>query len=295
MGNLRGRAGSNGKVFMPFVFRLALRLEQVTWAEAMASASEAVFVLRSAQRLFKLDAACCNFDTWLEAEAIGVGIARDECGRVSARQGPPAALAAPAEAVKAEAIARSVEITRRLALDEGSGAAPVACITIGATLIDRLSDPETRSRIVAALENGGAAGHDAGLVEYAHQLVIAVAKAHLEAGATALILLQEEESPDLADIAGFAPVFNLAAYHDVPIIFMSRHPLSERGIARLRAVGGTLYVTPQSCGGGSEALPEHGADHSETPGAWLCTSRWELDPATDPDTVHAWRRRVLCT
>ena len=42
------------------------------------SATEAVYVLRSAQRLFKQDIHCVSFDTWLEAEAGGMAVERDD-------------------------------------------------------------------------------------------------------------------------------------------------------------------------------------------------------------------------
>ena len=65
-----------GLIFAPFTLRLSMRLEQARWEEVTESSGEAVFLIRSGQRLFGLDAVCAWFDTWLEAEAAGVQIER---------------------------------------------------------------------------------------------------------------------------------------------------------------------------------------------------------------------------
>src|SRR5258708_18830265 len=85
MAKLDRDAAQGRVVFAPLIFRLALKLEQVPWTEFSSSASEAMYVLRSAQRLFKLDAVCTWLDTWLEAEAIAMTIPRCDLGACMAR------------------------------------------------------------------------------------------------------------------------------------------------------------------------------------------------------------------
>lgn len=287
------RDAAQGRVlFAPLVFRLALRLEQVPWMEFSSSASEAMYVLRSAQRLFKLDAVCSWFDTWLEAEAVGMTIERDDWGACIAR--PDAVALPPVETVMASApIARVIEIIRRMCAEAGEAGVTLAALSAGATLIDHVAGTETRARILAATEAGALTGKDAELLGYLRQLSLALARVYLEAGAGALLLLQEVESPDLSEFDAFVSVFNLATYYGTPVVLLARHPLSTKGHATLERLGIELYATPSAASPGIVALPR--ADEAEPVqrnSEWLALSRWEVDPATAPETVQSWRPAV---
>jgi len=280
-------------LFVPLIFRLALKLEQVPWAEFSASASEAMFVLRSAQRLFKLDAVCAWFDTWLEAEAVGMSIVRDDLGACVARPDPVAL--PPVETVLASApIVRVVEIIRRLQGEAGDKGIVLAAVSAGATLIDHVAGEAARVRILAALEAGALTAEDTTLLDGLRQLSLGIARAFLEAGAGALLLLQEVESPDLAEFEAFVSVFNLAAYYGTPVVLLARHPLSKKGEATLARLGIALYASPNAASPGLLALPS--ADEAgpvQKQSEWLALSRWEIDPVVAPETIQAWQRDVV--
>ena len=129
---------SDRMLFAPLIWRLAMKVEQVAWSEIAGSATEAVYVLRSAQRLFKQDIHCVSFDTWLEAEAAGMQVERDELGTPVGVPPPVADWPSVDAVLAAEPIARAVETLRRLVLDPGSGIVPVATMTGGTTLQKRL-------------------------------------------------------------------------------------------------------------------------------------------------------------
>src|SRR6516165_5686645 len=78
---------SDRMLFAPLIWRLAMKMEKVQWREVAGSAAETVYVLRAAQRLFRQDIHCVSFDTWLEAEAIGMHIERDRFGAPVGRPG----------------------------------------------------------------------------------------------------------------------------------------------------------------------------------------------------------------
>jgi hypothetical protein len=251
-----------------------------------------MYVLRSAQRVFKLDAVCTWFDTWLEAEAIGMTIARDDLGACMAR--PDAVALPPVETVMASPpIARVIELIRRMCAEAGEAGITLAALSAGATLIDHVAGAETRARILAAIDAGPLTGKDAELLEYLRQLSLALARVYLEAGAAALLLLQEVESPDLSEFDAFVSVFNLAAYYGTPVVLLARHPLSAKGHAKLERLGIELYVTPNAASPGIVPLPStDGAEPVQKNSEWLALSRWEVDPATAPETVQSWRRAV---
>jgi hypothetical protein len=260
-------------LFAPIVFRLAMKLEQVRFSEFAGDPTEAVYVLRAAQRLFRLDAVPAWFDTWLEAEAAGAVVERDDAGHVVGTARPPASLRPVSEALSAPPIAHAVEIVRRLSVEIGAQV-PLAMLSAGATLCARLGSP----------------------VDYARELSVGLARVYCEADAGALLLVQEEPSPDLDDLAAFGALFNLAAYYATPVVLVSRHPLSPQGLAVAERMFGGLYVTPTQAGAAvlplshrEDPLPRLRGRDGEGANARLALTRWEVDPGTAPETVHAWR------
>lgn len=295
MGALRQKAQSGQPIFAPIIFRLAMRLEQSEWSDIEESPSETVFVLRSAERLFKLDVICAAFDSWLEAEAAGAKLERDELGRVTScgrrATDPPSV----AEVMKSAPIERTVEILRRLSGDGAQGALPVVSLTMGATLFDRLSKSDDGAgRLLSGLRNGGLVKSDADLLGFTRELTISLAKSYLEAGAAGLLLLQDVDNPDLIDLSEFEALFNLATYYDVPMIVLSSTPLSSTGRAALDRIGTGLFAAPGETG--SSIVPLGDVDENQIsvpPSAWLAATPWEADPTMHPDTVHNWRRQVI--
>jgi hypothetical protein len=261
-------------LFAPLIWRLALKIEQVPWCEVARSAAEAVYVLRSAQRLFKQDIHCVSFDTWLEAEAIGMQIERDQLGVPVGRPARIDDWPAVDSVLSADPIARTVEILRRLAQDPG-GIVPLATLTAGATLEKRI-----------------AATASAASTDYVRQILLGLTRLYCEAGAGALLLLDEEPGgDDPAALVDYAALFNLAEYFSTPVFLLSREPMgpATAAAAQAAAIG---YLAPGRVQEGIVALPADGGDVVADAG-WMAMSTWEIDPGTDPKVVWAWRQKLL--
>jgi hypothetical protein len=278
MGRLAAALATRPPVFAPCLFRLALRLEQLTWTEVAESPGEAVFALRSLQRLFGLDAIFAGFDPWLEAEAAGAAIQRDELGRVTATPARSSELPPVEHVLAAHPLVHAVEVVRRLAAESASEFLTFGALCAGATLVDHLNGTGVEQTPPPVLEN-------------ARQLSTGLARAYCEAGADALVLIEDVESADASDLELFAPVVNLANYYGVPIVLFARHEFSAAGLATLKKLGISLYITPTQRGESVRRLPPEGARAVHG----LALSAWEIEPDTDPDTIHAWRRELEAT
>lgn len=267
------------KLFAPLIWRLAMKIEQVAWSDVAASATEAVYVLRSAQRLFKQDIHCVSFDTWMEAEAAGVQIERDELGAPVARPAAAATLPAVKSILSAQPIVRTVETLRRLALEPGPGIVPVATMTAGATLQKRLAGdtaPQSAS---------------SDFLDYIRQIMLGLTRLYCEAGAGALLLLDEEPSSDVAELNDYAALFNLAEYFATPVFLLSRRSIPPKGLSTANTLG-AKYLTPDQAADGIAALPPSGG-MAGAGNVWLVMSRWEIDPETDPNVVQDWRQELV--
>jgi hypothetical protein len=231
-----------------------------------------VYVLRSAQRLFKQDIHCVSFDTWLEAEAAGMQIERDELGAPIGRPAPIADWPSVDSVLSADPVARTVETLRRLAQDPG-GIVPVATMTAGATLQKRFGDASKDS------------------VDYVRQILLGLTRLYCDGGAGALLLLDEEPSDDPAALADYAALFNLAEYFATPVFLLSRVPVRPE-IASAAHAAGIRCLTPDRASEGVIALPADGGDAVADAG-WVAMSRWEVDPETDPNVVQGWREKLL--
>jgi hypothetical protein len=264
---------SDRMLFAPLIWRLAMKIEQVPWREVAASAAETVYVLRAAQRLFRQDIHCVSFDTWLEAEAIGMHVERDRFGAPVGTPGRVAGWPSVDRVLSATPVVRTVETLRRLAMDP-NGIVPVAAITAGATLQNRIRAPSTPDSL-----------------DYIRQILLGLTRLYCEAGAGALLLLDEDPYDRPAALNDYAAVFNLAEYFATPVFLLSRAPVRAETAAAAQAAG-VHCVTPGRVSQGVLALPADGS--AVMPGeGWIAMSAWEVDPDTDPDVVQTWRRQIL--
>jgi hypothetical protein len=265
-------------LFAPLIWRLAMKTEQVPWSDMATSATEAVYVLRSAQRLFKQDIHCVSFDTWMEAEAAGSKIERDDLGMPVGRPAPIADLRPVEDVLSAQPITRTVEILRRLALEPGPGIVPVATMTAPATLQNRIGRDATS---LSAADDR---------LDYVRQIMLGLIRLYCEAGAGALLFLEEEASDDFAELTEFTALFNLAEYFATPVFLLSRQRIRPDGLSLVSSLGAS-YLTPDETTDGIVALPP--ADGSaRADNSWLAMSRWEIDPETDPNTLQDWRKNL---
>jgi hypothetical protein len=213
---------------VPIAFRIALKLDQVSWEEACEDVGLAVFALRNAQKMFKADGLVNWFDTWLEAEACGATIDRGPLGAV-ANATPPAALPDAAAFAAAPAIVRVTEIARRL----------VGEARKDSTVIGYLTGPATLCRHLGTDDRQRAA-------DYA----LALVKLYGEAGVGAL-LFAEEEPP----ARPFDAVANLAGYYNLPMLLAARGGVTPE---QAKALG--YRVEPRLRISGWEIAPDTAPD-----------------------------------
>lgn len=190
-------------ICVPLAFRIALKLDQLSWEEACEDVGLTVFALRNAQKLFKADGVVTWFDTWLEAEACGAQVKRGPLGEVLGAS-PPAGVPDTATFVAAAPIARVAEITRRLVGETGEQACVLGYLTGPATLRARLGNADA-----AALST-------------------ALVKLYGEAGVGALVFAEDEPPA-----RPFDPVANLAGYYNLPMLLVARGGVTPEQAAAL--------------------------------------------------------------
>jgi hypothetical protein len=148
-------------------------------------------------------------------------------------------------------------------------------MTAGATLAKRL---------------GGEKSPSADLVGYTREILVGLTRLYCEAGAGALLLLEEEPADGAAGLDEYAALFNLAEYFATPVFFLSRGAAQAQAAASARALGAN-YLAADAMPDGVVPLPAGGESFEPAEG-WLAMSRWEVDPDIDPNVVQGWRQRL---
>jgi hypothetical protein len=165
-----------------------------------------------------------------------------------------------------------------LALEPGPGIVPVATMTAAATLHNRIGRDTTSL---------SAAGDR---LDYIRQIMLGLTRLYCEAGAGALLFLEEEASDDFAELTEFTALFNLAEYFATPVFLLSLQRINPDGLSIVSSLG-AKYLTPDETTDGIVALPlADGGAHAGN--GWLAMSRWEIDPETDPNTLQDWRKNL---
>ncbi len=282
-------ATRGGDVFVPFVFRLALRLEQVSWGEACEDAPLAAHALGTAQRMFRTDACANWFDTGLEAQAAGATLTRDAFGDILASNAAPADLPGPDAFLATPVIRHALAVTRQLCEMVPAQACVLGCLTGPATLLARLfgAAPEAEER---AAEHARA--------ERAASLATALARAYCELGVGGLALL-EDAVPQFAEVAGaFDALFNLASYYAVPVVVVSRAPMAPAMFDTYAQLGAGYVVAPGTrdtrvAAVAPEALSA-GAEGLSQPAeaGRLVATTWEVRADTSPEALGQFGARL---
>ena len=291
-------AKRGGDLFVPLIFRLALRLEQVNWDEALEDAPLAAHALGSAQKLFGTDACVNWFDTGLEAEAAGINFARDPLGEISAKAVVPVDIPDPGAFVATPAISHVLAVTRQLCETTGQHACILGCLTGPATLLLRFFRAASAKRLVAALDAGKLAAADKQRLDKLASLSVALARAYCELGVGALALIEDAvpQSPALA--GAFDALFNLTSYYGVSVVVVSRASLPS-AVRNAYAGLGAGYVVapgtrddrvaavaPEALTGTQEALAQ-----SKGAGRLVATT-WEVPADTAPESLADFGARL---
>jgi len=289
-------AKRGGDLFVPLVFRLALRLEQVNWDEALEDAPLAAFALASAQKMFATDACVNWFDTGLEAEATGVELVRDAQGEISGESVLPLELPDPAKFVATPTISHVLAVTRQLCETTGQHACVLGCLTGPATLLRRFFGAAAAEELLAALAAGKLAAVDRQRLDKLASLSVSLARAYCELGVGGLVLVEEAvpQTPELA--AAFDALFNLAAYYGVPIVVVSRAAMSSAVAAAYTKLGAGYIVAPGTEDARVVAIAPEALLHPEVPRAkgagHLVATTWEVPAEVAPERLADFGARL---
>ena len=120
------------------------------------------------------------------------------------------------------------------------------------------------------------------------------------AGAAGLVMLEAEEDPDPALFGDFDAAFNLAAYYQVPVLYLARREVDPGVLDAARAAGARWAVGPGDVDGAVASVPLGLFDGDDASG-WaaglpggvrLFVSSWEVPADTQVESVAALRRAL---
>lgn len=264
-------------LFVPVVFRLAAKLEQMTWDDLAADPASTTFALRSSQRLFGADGLVNWFDTHLEAEAAGLHVVRDEMGQVVGIGEPPGRLPTTADFLAGGSIPVAVDVAARLCAETAGDSA----------VLGYLTGPRTMLAPVV----GDDQGTDRTVLDAAVQLLVELLKAYCDAGVGGALVAEDVVLDDLSAPA-LEPLFNVARYYGIPLVLLSRPPVSGAVAADARRAGFDVPADP---------LPLDLVTHEGAPDGWrarqgrtpaIRLTQWEAPLHSIPENVIALSRAI---
>jgi len=217
-------------LYLPFAFRIAINSAKLPWQTAASDPDACAAALRGFQRRIQADAVVPWFDGWLEAEAAGAQVIRDEFGQVTGTPAPLSRLPRAEGFLEAPQIRHVLAVARALCTETREQSTVIACLTGIRTLALRLLG-------VRPLPN---ASMEPAAIEIAQSL----ARAYCEAGVGALVFAAEVPFIDAAEATHFAPLAEVAREYGVPAILLSRHPMSPSSEAALHKIGIDRVTAP---------------------------------------------------
>lgn len=265
-------------LWIPLYFRLAAKLEQMMWDELTEEAGNVVFALRGCRRLLRADAFAAWFDPWLEAEALGVRVERDKWGTVLSADVGVGAPPKVSDWLNSDLLVMAIEVARRLCLE-----------TRQQSVLGYLTGPETMARHWRR----DPAPSFAELAEYA----VPLANAWADAGVGGL-LLAEERVTRVDWLAAYEPLFNIARYYNLPVVFVTGGPLAIEQGSALRSAGVAFCSAwPDGTDDRVQTIPLAALSVESTPALstptpQLVLSQWEIDPQTAPERLLAVAQMV---
>jgi hypothetical protein len=248
-----------GRLFVPLVYRMAARLEQLEVAEMLADPAAAAFVLRGARQLLNLPAIVNHFQLGLELEAHGARVHRTGTGAPVSAEGGPRTLTP--EALGEAPLAAVLDTATRLAT-ELRGEADVLGVLTGPATLQWLAGDEP-----------------AGLSEF----YAALARHYAEAGVAALLIVEAEGRDAPSGSETCRELCNIARFYRIPTVLLTGDEPNDAQfdlvVTRARAVPpSALLSTPET----SFCPSLHG----------VLLTAGEVPEDTPPETVAAWVRAL---
>jgi hypothetical protein len=195
------------RLYCPLLFRMAARLEQMSWFEFTSDPIDTAIAIRNAQSAVGADLVINWFDTWSESEALGAAIQRDSDGNPVSSVFPPRSLE-PLAVLKSELLPRLKEVAARLHAERRPGTLVAGFLTGPWTLARRIgiaSEPEA--------------------IQLTVQWMVELIRVYGEIGLD-LSIVAEEEPGAFPFYRGQAkqlqPIVNLSRYYRRPLIVLNR-------------------------------------------------------------------------
>lgn len=181
---------------------------------------------------------------------------------------------------------------------DAAGVPSDAALALTRRLADEMGD---RTAVLGTLAAPSALAGTAAVGDAA-RLATAAVEGLCGAGAAALVMLEAAENPDPALFRAFDAAFNLAAYYQVPVLYLARHAQVPAVLDAARAAGARWAVGPGDANGAVASVPLRlfGGDGSAAAG-WaaglpggvrLYVSSWEIPADTPVEAVAAVRRAL---
>jgi hypothetical protein len=215
-------------LFLPIVFSLGARIENVSLRNFLTNPTKISNALRQIRTHLRSDGITCYFDPYLEAEALGGVLDWASDARHPSLRWPqpshdgelPEGLCAPDETAKRGRVPIAVEVIRRLKPLVRDDFLLVAGVTGPLTLAAQLAQIDTS-------ESARKQSPPDSALSLAAEVTPVVARALVEAGAN-VILIREELLPasaaDLADWASrLASTINIVRFYEaLPVLLLGR-------------------------------------------------------------------------
>jgi hypothetical protein len=287
-------------LFLPIVFSLGARVENVPLRAFLSNPTKIFNSLRRMRPHLRADGVACYFDPYLEAEALGAAIDWESRESLKLKESPPPlswpgpaekgmlpeGLVSPEQAVRSARVAVAVDVIRRLNTVLRDGSILMAGVTGPFTLAARLTGLEAAEALHPELVPPEAR-------DIAASLVTQLATAFVEAGAN-LIFIQEDCLPVLSaesceDWASLlAPTLNIVRFYQaLPVLYFSSHSAETRKAIFERSWDGMLCP----------ALDVHPTRHWEEPPGWGDAPRAVALPLemfhADETSVHESLHRAI--
>ena len=212
-------------LFLPIVFSLGAKVENVPLAAYLGNPTKICNALRQMQKHLRSDGVACYFDPYLEVEALGASLQR-----ISEDQAPtihwphrglvgelPEEIRSPEEATKGGRIPVAVEVIRRMNALPNREFLLMAGVTGPLTLAARATQMEHKT-ILQAGDSSEAAQ------ELAATVATQMATTFLEAGADTIIIHEEvvpAHSSEACDawVNLLAPIINVVRFYEaLPVL-----------------------------------------------------------------------------
>lgn len=300
-------------LFLPIVFSLGARVENVPLRAFFSNPTKIFNSLRRMRAHLRADGVACYFDPYLEAEALGATIEWESRESPNLRESPPPlswpepaekgtlpeGLVSPEQAVRSSRVGVAIEVIRRLHTVLRDGSILMAGVTGPFTLAARLTGLEAEEALLPETVPPEARA-------IAASLVTQLATAFVEAGAN-LIFIQEDRLPILSaegceDWASLlAPTLNIVRFYQaLPVLYFSSHSSETRKVIFERSWDGMLCP----------ALDVHPTRRWEKPAGWVDAPRalalplkiFQVEDTNEPGlheslhrAIHALRPAILTT